>query len=208
MRTARLSLAVAFAGALVFALRSPADASMWVRTALDPAAPQVGRTVTVTVLTFSQVGTSGLCWDDPAVSPVPSARWYSGGSEPAQLQLKLFAAGPGSELVEASLAQRPGDGAYWDGSIVFPAAGEWTLRVSLMGAPLGSEQPWERCGGFARTVMVYSAGPGMLAAAGGGRQPDRPADAGGPVTASIAVVAAILVLVTLTRRLGRASSAA
>jgi hypothetical protein len=117
----------------------------------------------VSVLTFSL--TTSHCWDDPAASPIPIAKWHSGGA-PDELRLQLEALGPEATQVVAPLTKRSSDGAYWDGAITFPAAGEW--KVVVIFANQASPNPrykavsdainnaGRRCGGFERDVTVMS----------------------------------------------------
>jgi hypothetical protein len=137
---------------------------MWVRTTLDPPSPVVGQNVRVSVLTFSL--THSLCWDDPAASPIPNAKWYSGGSAPEELRLQLQALGPEATQVAVPITKRSGDPAYWDGVITFPSAGEWKLVVSFADQPSPNPRykaisdtinnAGRRCGGFERDVTVVS----------------------------------------------------
>ncbi len=157
MRLLRGGLPLALTTALYVALALPASAAMWMRITLDPAKPRAGEIVTVTLLTFYL--TRSLCWDDPAASPIPNARWYSGGSEPDKLDLRLLASGPEGNEFRVPLSQRPQDGAYWDGKLVFPSSGEWTLHVlrAIDGQVVkvsGQSPEADRCGGFERTIRV------------------------------------------------------
>jgi hypothetical protein len=64
------------------------------------------------------------------------------------------------------LAQRQGDGAYWDGSMIFPAPGDWTLRVLFGNQPTPNPRysavadainnAGNRCTGVERDVRVVS----------------------------------------------------
>jgi hypothetical protein len=124
---------------------------MWMRISLDPENPIAGQPVRLSVLTFSQ--TSSRCWDDPRASPIPISRWYGAGGV-VDLDLHVLAQSPGADQLTTRLAQRPGSGAYWDGTITFPSAGEWTLYTQIAGQ---NQPPGEgsRCGGFERTVRVF-----------------------------------------------------
>jgi hypothetical protein len=124
---------------------------MWMRITLDPENPIAGQPVRVSVLTFSQ--TSSRCWDDPRASPIPISRWYGAGGI-VDLDLQVLAQSPGADQLTTRLAQRPGSSAYWDGTITFPSAGEWTLYTQIAGQ---NQPPGEasRCGGFERTVRVF-----------------------------------------------------
>lgn len=157
MRLLRGGLLLALAAALDVALALPASAAMWMRISLDPPKPRAGETITVTVLTFSL--TRSLCWDDPAARPIPAAKWYSGGSEPDRLDLRLLASGPDGSEFRVPLSQRPQDGAFWDGKLVFPSSGDWTLHVlwlqdGQMVKVSGQSPEADRCAGFERTIHV------------------------------------------------------
>jgi hypothetical protein len=135
-----------------------------VRTTLDPPIPFVDQNVRVSVLTFSL--THKLCWDDPAASPIPNAKWYSGGSAPDEFRLQLQALGPEAAQVVVPLTKRSSDAAYWDGDITSPSAGEWKLIVSFADQPSPNPRykaisdainnAGRRCGGFERDVTVRS----------------------------------------------------
>lgn len=117
---------------------------------LAPETPIAGEPVRLSVLTFSQ--TSSRCWDDARASPIPVSRWY-GDRGVVDLDLQMLAQSPGREQLTARLTQRPGSGAYWDGTITFPSAGEWTLITQIA----GQNQPpggGNMCAGFERAVRV------------------------------------------------------
>jgi hypothetical protein len=191
---------------------------MWVRTSLDPPIPRVGQNVRVSVLTFYL--THNLCWDDPAASPIPHAEWHSGGSAPEELRLQLQALGPEATQVVVPLTKRSGDGAYWDGVITFPSAGEWKLVASFADASL-ADQPspnprykaisdainnaGRRCGGFERDVTVTSTSSGAGSAsmvtevaAGPKATPTKTEGSTRPGNDMVQVLPAAVLLLTLT----------
>ena len=139
---------------LVVALSTPALAAMWMRISLTPSTPTAGKAVKVTVLTFS--ATQNLCWDDPRITPIPEATWYGGGDTPLSLGLQVVVANS-SKTLTVPLVQRPGDGAYWDGTISFPSGGEWQLFVKRAGA-LPNPTAADRCVGLVRIVEVQPVG--------------------------------------------------
>lgn len=150
-----LGLGSALAVVLVLLLATSASAAMWMRISLDPAVPAAGQLTRVSVLTFAL--SQGRCWDDPAASPIPVSTWYRGGRTPASLNLELVARGPKTEDLRESLPQRRDNGAYWDGTIAFPEAGEWTLLVRTADSTLNwatADTPGNRCAGVLRTVRV------------------------------------------------------
>lgn len=154
----RLCLACLMATVVSLALSMPALAALWVRVSLDPGTPTAGESVHVSVFTFYL--TSNRCWDDPAASPIPNAIWYGGvgGSTPQGLDLRIAARGPGSRQIQVALSQRSDDRAYWDGNLVFPTAGDWTLLVLAFGAqPDWSHAADYRCSGLTRTIRVVGA---------------------------------------------------
>jgi hypothetical protein len=165
MRSVRIALASALSASALLAFGVPATAAMFVRLGLDPPAPQMGETTHVSVLTFS-LTRGGLCWDDPVASPIPNARWYGIGFEPDTMQLHLLAAGPDLQTMTVPLARRSTDPTYWDGSIVFPSPGEWTVLVSTEAQGQIRELAGNRCAGFLRTVKVSPAGPSTVVATG------------------------------------------
>ncbi len=210
-RGTRLVFAGTLGVALLLILASPALAKMWVRTSLDPPTPQVGGNTHVTALTFYL--TSNHCWDDPAASPIPHATWYGGATVgPDQRALELRASGPASSDLVIPLMQRASDPAYWDGAVVFPAAGEWTLRVVRAGDILRAaderyNQAGNRCAGFERTVTVLPSDPSsVLEDPGGAAGSDAPSTklashgAGPRSVAALLLAAALLGLAGLLAR--------
>jgi hypothetical protein len=139
---------------LAVALTTPAFAAMWMKISTNPSIPTAGESVSVTVLTFS--ATQNLCWDDPHISPIPEATWYSGGDAPISLGLELVVVNS-SKSFNVPLVQRPAAGAYWDGTIVFPTGGEWQLYAKRAGSSPNPTSA-DRCAGFVRTVEVQPMG--------------------------------------------------
>jgi hypothetical protein len=122
-----LALGVALGATGLLALPTSIGAAMWVRVQVEPAQPRAGQAAKVSVLTFYL--TEQRCADDPAAKPIPHAEWTSIG--PQSLDLRMAAYGPSaSSVVQIPLERRISDPTYWDGSIVFPAPGQWTLRVT------------------------------------------------------------------------------
>lgn len=205
----KLGLTMAVAGALALAFHGSAQASMWVATSITPNIPRAGDPVHLTVLKFYM--TKNLCWDDPAASPIPNAIWYGDDVVPSNPALRIRATHPSASAIVVSLSQRTGDGAYWDGTIVFPSAGDWTLHV--LQAPNYTESgdvAAIRCTGFQRTVSVVGsalprAGHGGSVQARVGLGPNGAAKPAPLFLAAVmlASVAVGLGLVLLTRRVGR-----
>lgn len=155
----RLFPASFVAAVLLYLLHAPAVAAFWVRVSLDPATPVAGNSVHVTVFTFYLA--SNKCWDDSSASPIPNATWYGGGSTPENLNLEIALRGPADQELRIALVQRRDDGAYWDGDVVFPVSGVWTLFVHP------SQQQWtwktadiagNRCAGTVRSIVVRGSG--------------------------------------------------
>ena len=166
MRRGRRSISTAvgstvIAMALLVALPTPALGAMWMRISLNPSTPTAGEAVSVTVLTF--YATQNLCWDDPRITPIPSATWY-GGDRPISLGLEMVVV-ESRQRFTVPLVQRQRDGAYWDGTIIFPSGGQWQLYAKRAGA---APEPTsaDRCDGMARTVDVRSVGPAASPNAG------------------------------------------
>jgi hypothetical protein len=139
---------------LAVALSTPAFAALWMKISINPSTPTAAESVSATVLTFS--ATQNLCWDDPHISPIPEATWYGGGDAPISLGLEMVVVNS-SQRFAVPLVQRPADGAYWDGTIVFPSGGEWQLYAKRAGASPNPTSP-DRCAGFVRTVEVQPMG--------------------------------------------------
>jgi hypothetical protein len=146
----------------VVSMSTPAVAAMWMQISINPSAPIAGESVSVSVMTFS--ATQSLCWDDPRITPIPEATWYSGGTSPTSLDLQLVVLNS-SQRFTVSLVQRPTNGAYWDGTIVFPVGGEWQLYAKRAGAPPNPAST-DRCVGLVRTVEVQPLAPAASPKAG------------------------------------------
>jgi hypothetical protein len=142
---------------LVVALSTPALAALWMQISLNPSTPTAGESVSVTVLTFSAM--QNLCWDDPRITPIPVAKWYTGGDTPTSLELEMVVLNS-SQRFTVPLVQRPGNGAYWDGTIIFPSGGEWQLYAKRAGASPNPASA-DRCVGIVRTVAVQPMGPAV-----------------------------------------------
>jgi hypothetical protein len=155
---------------LVLAQSTPALSALWMQISVNPSTPTVGQSVKVTVLTFSFSALTdsmrqNVCWDDPRITPTPVAKWYTGGDSPTSLDLEMVVLNS-SQRFTVPLVQRPGNGAYWDGTITFPSGGEWTLYTKTAGAP-ATPTSADRCIGVVRTVDVQPMGPVASPKAGG-----------------------------------------
>ena len=114
----------------------------------------VGIAARVTVTTFAP--TSQRCADDPQSSHRVVGTWYmGGGAEPSDPVFRLIAhpADRPDSATDIPLAKRAKDSPYWDGTMTFPSAGEWTLRMAEphWGQPYSEE---ERCAGARATIHV------------------------------------------------------
>jgi hypothetical protein len=187
---------------LLAALSTPALAALWMRISLNPSTPTAGESVSVTVLTFSAM--QNLCWDDPRITPIPEATWYSGGESPTSLDLEMVVVNSRDRFT-VPLVQRSPDGAYWDGTIIFPSGGEWQLYAKRAGASPNPTSA-DRCGGLVRTVEVQPVGPGASPQTG---SPKAVANAAGlpgflivgPIVLAVAAVAGLgAVLISRLRR--------
>src|SRR2546427_5905647 len=86
-----------------------------------PPKPRIGERVAITVLTFSL--TRSLCW---TTRPRRRFRMRSGtrvGGSPTNWSCDFWPPGPGGSEFRVPLSQRPQDGAYWDGELIFPSSG-------------------------------------------------------------------------------------
>ncbi|MDP9245122.1 MAG: hypothetical protein M3O64_00575 [Chloroflexota bacterium] len=141
---------------LILLVAQPAAAAMWVRIDVaGPVAAGAPTKVTVTTLYLTQT----LCTDDPQASPIVNGIWYSGsGSAPSEPSFRLAAypAGRPGASTTISLTHRAVDSPYFDGTMTFPSAGTWTVR---MVAPNwgGAESEAERCAGARIDVQVAPA---------------------------------------------------
>jgi hypothetical protein len=144
---------------------------MWLRITVDR--PVAGAPAAITVTTLVMYG-QALCADDPQASIAPNGTWYSGsGSEPTEPSFRLIAypAGRPSAVLTIPLRHRAVDSPYWDGSMSFPSAGTWTMRMAQPNWGV-AESDTERCAGARVDVQVASASaerlgwPWLLGAAG------------------------------------------
>jgi hypothetical protein len=130
---------------LVFA--SAGHAAMWLRITVDPARPLAGDPAHVTVVTLVN---SSSCVTDPTADARPWSDWNGDGGKDLRFELKAFQA---DRSIDIPLTRRANDPAYWDGTVSFPAAGEWTVRMVYpewsRGAAAGEE-----CAGARTTVAV------------------------------------------------------
>ena len=150
---ASVCLLVLVIGAL---FAQPATAAMWLRITVDHAV--AGAPTPITVTTLVMYG-QALCADDPQASIVPNGTWYSGsGSAPSEPSFRLVAypAGRPSATLAIPLRHRAVDSAYWDGSVTFPSAGPWTVRMAQPNWGT-AESETERCAGARVDVQVASA---------------------------------------------------
>jgi hypothetical protein len=177
------------AAALVLfgALSTPALAALWMQISVNPPAPTAGQSVQVTVLTFS--ATQNLCWDDPRITPIPVAKWYSGGNTPTSLALEMVVLNS-SQSFTVPLVQRPGNGAYWDATITFPSGGDWQLYAREAGAPPNPTSA-DSCVGSVRTIGVQPMGPVASSNTGGGQGVANPASFPGFLIAGALVLAIV-----------------
>jgi len=146
------------AALLVLLASAPVAAAMWLR--LEVAGPVVaGAPAAVTVTTL--VMYENACVGDPNASAVPNGVWYSGGSTPSEPTFRLVAypAGRPDEQLRIPLTHRAADSPFWDGSVTFPTAGPWTIRMAepYWGTP---ESDIERCAGARIDVFVNGAPSG------------------------------------------------
>lgn len=141
---------------IALALSGPAEAAMWLRISADPASPWVGQATRVTVLTL--VNYANYCVDDPSSDLRPWSDWHTSSGE-IRFDLKAFL---GDRVLDIPVHRRESDPAYWDGEVVFPSGGEWTMRMTY---PLwsGGDPDGERCAG-ARTSVTVRPFPDRLAA--------------------------------------------
>lgn len=135
---------------------SGGEAAMWLRMTIDPAEPVVGSSAHVTVLTLANFNSS--CINDPAADARPWWDWNGNGGRDLRFDLKAFQA---DRAIDIPLTRRDSDPAYWDGSITFPAPGEWTVRMVY---PLwsGGVAAGEECAG-ARINVVARSSPSLPA---------------------------------------------
>jgi hypothetical protein len=160
---ARYAFATAAVTAALVILGSQADGAMWLRMTVDPSQPIVGQSAHVIVLTMANFNNN--CINDPAADARPWWDWNGNGGKDLRFDLKAFQA---DRVVDIPLTRRESDPAYWDGSVAFPAAGEWTVRMVY---PLwaGGAAAGEECAGSRITVTVRSSSspPGTSTLASG-----------------------------------------
>lgn len=147
---ARCACAAAAVAACLVLLATQATGAMALRMTIDPAQPVVGQPARVTVLTLAPF--SDHCVNDPVADMRPWWDWNGDGGKDLRFDLKAFQADRG---VDIPLMRRESDLAYWDGTVAFPAAGEWTVR---MVRPLwsGGAAAGEACAGSRISVTVRS----------------------------------------------------
>lgn len=137
----------------------PSDAAMWLRITVDRAFAQTPAAVTVTTLVmYGQT----QCVDDPQASIAPNGTWYSAGSTPSEPSFRLVAypAGRPDAAQDIALVHRAVDSPYWDGTVTFPAAGTWTVRMVKPNWG-NAESETERCAG-ARIDVAVADGPASI----------------------------------------------
>jgi hypothetical protein len=164
--TAALQAAVLAMPVLLALMSVEADAKMALRISVEPSSPLVGTPARVTVLTMAPL--SEHCVYDARADMRPWSDWHPKGA----LSFELVAAA-GGRSIPIPLRQRDGDPVYWDGDVVFPEAGAWTLRM-VRPEWSGGNPEGEICAGARIVVPVRSssappavAGPpiGILAVA-------------------------------------------
>lgn len=174
---AAIALGLALGGA--FGAAGRADAALWLQITTELASPRAGAATLVSVLTYYL--TRNLCADDPRAAPIPNAIW----SPPLHLEPAAFAPGSATPL-PIPLTPRASPSAFWDGTVVFPAPGRWTLRVtSLQGS--GADLA---CMG---AVQALTVAPAAAPATGGGFGADLGRDAAA-LLAGLALAAGIVVV--------------
>lgn len=126
----------------------PAHAAMSVRMVVTPSLPQAGAPATLSVQTLATM--SQRCVDDPAAGHQPWSDWHTSSG---QLDLVARATRDGAEPIDVVLTPRASDPTTWDGIVVFPASGDWVVR---MVRPSWSQagQEGEACAGARITVLV------------------------------------------------------
>jgi hypothetical protein len=106
--------------------------------------------VRVTVATL--VSSTSYCVDDPRARLQPWSEWYgfAGPVNDFGFRLQAF---HGDDALDIPVQQRADDRAYWDGSIVFPAAGAWVIRM-VYPQWSGGGAAGEACAGARINVLV------------------------------------------------------
>lgn len=140
---------------VALAVAQPAAAAMWLRIQVGPAVAGTATPVTVTTLVMYDQ----LCIGDPSASPVPNGIWYSSGPTPSEPTFRLIAypADRPDGAMPIALTHRAVDSPYWDGSVTFPSAGGWTVRMAQPNWGT-AESELERCAG-ARIDVAVLPGP-------------------------------------------------
>ena len=167
------------------ALAAPADAAMAVRMVVTPSAPTVGVPATLSVVTLAPF--TQKCVDDPTADYRPWSDWH-GSSGPLD-RLVAQAAHDGLAPIDVPLIRRGDDPTRWDGAVVFPASGEWALRMSYPSWSQAGPSA-EACAGARITILVLDRLP---ATATSSTDPARS-------SALVPLVAVLLAFVWLSRR--------
>jgi hypothetical protein len=128
-----------------------ADAAMALRMTVDPRVPTVGSTAHVAVLTLAPF--SHGCVNDPAADMRPWWDWNGDGGRDLAFDLRAF---QDDRVITIPLTRRASDLAYWDGSVVFPTPGRWTVRM-VKPEWSGGVPDGEECAGARITVLVRDA---------------------------------------------------
>lgn len=144
---ARALLTPLVAAAITLELGGMSEAAMALRITVDPSSPGVGRPARVTVVTLAPF--NSLCVDDPNADMRPWSDWHTSAGE-LRFELKAF---QGDRVIDIPLRRRETDRPYWDGQVIFPRGGPWTVRMVYPewggGTPHGEE-----CAGARITVLV------------------------------------------------------
>ncbi|HEV8535640.1 MAG TPA: hypothetical protein VGR87_07965 [Candidatus Limnocylindria bacterium] len=173
---------------MVFYLVAPAEAAMTVRMSVTPLSPIAGQAAAVSVQTLAPF--TQKCVDDPAADHRPWSDWYTSDGT---LRLLAQATREGAAPIEIPLVRRASDLTRWDGAVLFPTAGAWTLRMSSPSwSQAGAES--EACAGARRSVVVINRLPGTTTIG-----PTEPTDVAGAAYVS-ALAAGILIVVARWRR--------
>jgi len=132
---------VAFAAVLGVSLLvwpMAAFGALWVRIGVEPERPAVGQVARVTVQTLLVEGAS--CLDDPSARVTPTVAYTgadTGGPFLDHMELRSVGAAI-DPPVTVQVTRRADDPTIWEGTVVFPTAGRWLLRMftpSWPGAP-------------------------------------------------------------------------
>ena len=158
---------------------------MAVRMVVTPSAPTVGVPATLSVVTLAPF--TQKCVDDPTADYRPWSDWH-GSSGPLD-RLVAQAAHDGLAPIDVPLIRRGDDPTLWDGAVVFPASGEWALRMSYPSWSQAGPSA-EACAGARVTILVLDRLP---ATATSSTDPARS-------SALVPLVAVLLAFVWLSRR--------